>query len=256
MTQKQIILIAAAVCCAALAPKIIAEDNLLRTDRYTLQQLAASPTQTDPLSTIVQTEYPAQIETVGDAVDYLLLRSGYAHIRSEEAESALELPLPRIHRRMGPIDLRTALTTLLGPNWELKENRTLRLIWFQLSETTQEPEPPQRAKSAAAEADSQTSTEEVSPTAEAQQNEWNLHPDLTLRHNLKSWADQAKWALEWHSRHDYEIFHQSSYQGTFFDAVSAVLQHYEDAPVPLTASFYAGNSVLVIEPYHARGQTP
>ena len=252
---KQNILIAVATFCAASAPEIFADDNLLRTDRYTLQRLAASATQTDPLSTIIQTEYPAQIETVGDAVDYLLMRSGYEHLRTEEAESTLELPLPRIHRRMGPVDLRTALRTLLGTNWELKENRTLRLIWFQLSATTQEPEPPPRAKSADSEADSQPPIEETEPSVEERQ-QWDLQPNQTLRSNLKNWSDQVNWTLQWNSRHDYDIYHESSYQGTFFEAVQNLLEHYEHAPVPLAASFYSGNSVLVIEPYHARSNLP
>ena len=222
----------------------------IRSDRYTLSSLEAAPSQKDPLSAIVETEYPSQVGTVGEAVEYLLQRSGYKHLLTESIVEALELPLPRNHRRMGPLDLRTALKTLLGPNWELQENSTVRLVWFQLAEAPGTLSPPPPAIVAAA------VPEEAEPTAEEQQKEWSLHPELTLQHNLQTWADQAEWALQWNSRHDYEIFHQSSYQGTFFDAVSAVLKHYEDAPVPLIANFYSGNSVLVIEPYHSNSVTP
>ena len=251
---KQKIFTAVAIICAAAAPEIFADDNLLRTDRYTLTQLVADSAQTDPLSTIVQTEFPAQIETVGDAVAYLLHRSGYELLRTDEIIDALKLPLPRTHRQIGPIDLRTALRTLVGPSWILQENKLVRLIWFVLAEQMQDPEPPQGITAALDSDNPQVA--EPSPPQVDDDRQWLLQPNETLRSNLDDWSDQVNWTLQWNSRHDYEIYHQSSYRGTFFEAVQSLLEHYEHAPVPLTASFYAGNSVLVIEPYHARSQVP
>ena len=71
----------------ALATVIIATanvhaDDLIRLARYTLQSATAEASQLDLLAALIEIEFPPQIETAGDAIDYILLRSGYRRIET------------------------------------------------------------------------------------------------------------------------------------------------------------------------------
>ena len=229
-----------------------------RLGRYTLESSTPSRAQTDLLSATVKTKFPSQIATVGQAIDYLLQRSGYRLKVTEDFRSTLNLPLPHVHRKIGPLDLRSALKTLTGGVWGLQENSRDRVVWFQQSSSASKF--PNSIASSNLNGSNQenfhTKVDSLTVNTAEFKVVWTLLPHQTLRSNIMRWAEKENWTVEWNSRHDYDIYHQSNYQGTFFEAVRTVLQHYERAPVPLTASFYTGNSVLVIEPYHARSQTP
>ncbi len=102
--------------------------------------LPAMPTvaQADLLAAIVTVTFPARIHTVGEAVNYLLQRSGYrmADAVSPETMQLLELPLPAVHRSLGPITLTQALQTLAGPAFLLIHDPVHRLISFELCRST------------------------------------------------------------------------------------------------------------------------
>ena len=103
--------------------------------RYSL--LSAEPTeaQTDLLATTVTVHFPAQVQTVGESVGYLLRRSGYRLAAMEalapETKGLLALPLPAVHRQLGPMPLRRALETLAGPTFHLVQDPLHRLIAFE-----------------------------------------------------------------------------------------------------------------------------
>ena len=103
--------------------------------RYSL--LSAEPTeaQTDLLATTVAVHFPVKIQTVGESIRYLLQRSGYRLAETEalapEAKDLLALPLPAVHRELGPIPLRRALETLVGPTFTLVQDPVHRLIAFE-----------------------------------------------------------------------------------------------------------------------------
>ncbi|MDE0310052.1 MAG: TcpQ domain-containing protein [Acidiferrobacterales bacterium] len=236
--------------CIAVADAADNRDS----NRYTVYAYTAESNEEDLLSTIVETTFPARIATVGSAIDYVLLRSGYRHVPTDAVSDALLLTLPQVHRSIGPVDTRTALQTLIGSSWNLLEDQTKRVIWFQyagaLPQTEVIPEdPPQDPNPEVpvydhdvAEPKHQRASQK--PTKQV----WTLNPSLTLRQNLARWALEVDWALEWNSDHDYEILYSAAYQGTLQDAVKAVLEHYRTSPFGLTATFFEGNSVLLIEP--------
>ena len=107
----------------------------LQVGRYSL--LSAEPTeaQTDLLGTTVTVHFPAQIQTVGEAVGHLLRRSGYRLADTEalapETMGLLALPLPTVHRQLGPMPLRRALETLAGSTFDLVQDPVHRLIAFE-----------------------------------------------------------------------------------------------------------------------------
>jgi type IV pili sensor histidine kinase/response regulator len=96
----------------------------------------ATVAQADLLAAIIMVRIPESVQTVGEAVRYLLLRSGY-RLLAEEAMNAdaidlLALPLPAVHRAFGPIVLRHALEMLVGPAFRLVQDPQHRLISFEL----------------------------------------------------------------------------------------------------------------------------
>ena len=107
----------------------------IQVGRYSL--LSAEPTeaQTDLLATSVTVHFPAQVQTVGESVGYLLKRSGYRLAETEalapEAKDLLALPLPSVHRQLGPMLLRRALETLAGRTFHLVQDPVHRLIAFE-----------------------------------------------------------------------------------------------------------------------------
>ena len=107
----------------------------VRVGRYSL--LSAEPTegQTDLLAMTVTVHFPAQVQTVGESVQYLLRRSGYRLAETQalapETTDLLLLPLPSAHRQLGPMALRRALATLAGPAFHLVEDPVHRLVAFE-----------------------------------------------------------------------------------------------------------------------------
>ena len=128
---------AIAVCIAGLCT--LASVNLKANDaqvgRYSV--IAAVPTeaQTDLLATTLTIRFPERIQTMGEAVRYLLQRSGYRLASTgsigPDTVNLFALPLPAVHRSLGPMTLRDALKTLAGPTFNLVQDPIHRLITFE-----------------------------------------------------------------------------------------------------------------------------
>jgi len=109
--------------------------NEVQVGRYSM--LSATPTkaQADLLATNIKVQLPKRIHTIGEAIHYLLQRSGFRLADSEamasETTVLLDLPLPAVHRNLGPISLRKALETLAGPAFQLVQDPMHRLIAFE-----------------------------------------------------------------------------------------------------------------------------
>lgn len=125
-------LLAGMISCFSLQ----AEPVPVQVGRYAAIAPTPTPSQKDLLSIVVQMRFHANILTVGEALDYLLLRSGYRlsnEVRENPALVVLsQYPLPEVHRELGPITLREAMTMLAGPAYQLVENHYQREISFQL----------------------------------------------------------------------------------------------------------------------------
>jgi type IV pili sensor histidine kinase/response regulator len=128
---------ATAICLAGICA--VASVNLQANDsqvgRYSL--LAATPTeaQAELLATTMTVRFPGRIQTVGEAVQYLLQRSGYRLASLEaigpDTIALFALPLPAVHRNLGPMMLRDALETLAGPSFHLVQDPVHRLVSFE-----------------------------------------------------------------------------------------------------------------------------
>lgn len=106
----------------------------IRIARYTSTVATPELSQLDPLEAVVHLSFPrGNVQTVGDAIAYLLLRSGYRLQSESLAQPVLDLlsmPLPEVHRRLGPCSVRTALTVLAGKSFSMSVDASHRLVSF------------------------------------------------------------------------------------------------------------------------------
>ena len=127
---------ATAICiagiCTVASVNVDASD--IQTGRYSMLSAAPTQAQADLLATTVTVQLPVRIQTIGEAVRYLLQRSGYRLATDESIEpdtlALFALSLPAVHRHLGPMTLRDALETLAGPAFHLVQDPVHRLITF------------------------------------------------------------------------------------------------------------------------------
>lgn len=106
--------------------------SIWRQGRYTLVELRPDLAQRDLQRQIVDLRIRATPDsTVGDALRYVLLRSGYQLCNGDTTLNTLfALPLPAAHLRLGPLELRQALQLLAGKPWRLTVDEQARLVCF------------------------------------------------------------------------------------------------------------------------------
>lgn len=104
----------------------------VRYGRYTLVELAPDTAQQDLMQQVIDVTVPVTLTaTVGDALRYVLLRSGYQLCESGGPFASIEaLPLPAAHLHLGPLKLHDALQVLAGSVWKLEVNEAARLVCF------------------------------------------------------------------------------------------------------------------------------
>lgn len=120
--------------------KQLSEDvPVVMTGRYSAVMPEPTDSQKNPLKTLVKIRFPGQIAKVGQAINYLLKRSGYRLTPIQRADPAqrilLQLPLPEIHRDLGPMPLYRALSTLSGEPYLLVIDPVHRLVGFDLKQS-------------------------------------------------------------------------------------------------------------------------
>lgn len=127
-----------AICLSGLiiAGSRAAWSEPVRTGRYTSVSTDPTEAQQDPLDVVITTHLPAHFKTVQEALAFLLERSGYRlapHIAFDPATAQLlALPLPEVHRQLGPLRLQAALETLAGQAYVLVVDPVHRLVSFEL----------------------------------------------------------------------------------------------------------------------------
>lgn len=94
---------------------------VIRYGRYTLVELVPEIPQRDLMRQVIDVSIPSDANaSVGDAMRYILLHSGYRLCDATVGPQVLfTSPLPAAHRHLGPLLLRDALLILAGPAWDL-----------------------------------------------------------------------------------------------------------------------------------------
>jgi len=97
-------------------------------DRYTTINNIETTAQENPLSVIVSVKFAESTITVKQAIEVLLIQSGYKLDSNYEAEKIGNFRLPKVHREIGPIALLRAIRVLLGSAWDLQIDEVSRTI--------------------------------------------------------------------------------------------------------------------------------
>jgi conjugative transfer region protein (TIGR03748 family) len=122
-----------------LSKTCLADGNVTQIGRYLTVSNKPKISQIDLLSQTVQVRFPQNIQSIGDAMNYLLRFSGYSLASPAHTNSALKItlskPLPIIDRELGPVSLKEGLVTLSGPAFYLVENPVNRIVDFELKPT-------------------------------------------------------------------------------------------------------------------------
>ncbi|MDX1252269.1 MAG: conjugal transfer protein [Gammaproteobacteria bacterium] len=100
--------------------------------RYSVMPPTATSAQADLMAVIINVRFPQQVSTVGEALDFLLRRSGYRLVDTDSPAMAIlqALPLPAVHRQLGPLTLNNALLTLAGSAYRLSVDPLHRTLSF------------------------------------------------------------------------------------------------------------------------------
>jgi type IV pili sensor histidine kinase/response regulator len=119
-----------------LCETCLADNNLTQVSRYLTVSNKPKLSQTNLLSQLIQVRFTRNVQSVGDAMNYLLKFSGYSLIAesqmSPEMKSTLQKPLPIVDRELGPITLSDALSILSGPAFYLTHDPVNRVVNFKL----------------------------------------------------------------------------------------------------------------------------
>lgn len=105
---------------------------MMPTARYTLVELRPDAGQQNLQQQIINLRIPATATTtVGDAMRYVLRRSGYQLCEGDPALATLwALPLPAAHLQLGPLPLNQTLQLLAGAAWHLSIDERARQVCF------------------------------------------------------------------------------------------------------------------------------
>lgn len=110
------------------------ESTQIQIGRYTAADASNTDEQENLLNVVIDTEVPAKIVTVGETIDFLLLRSGFTlapgEAQGKHVSQLLKKKLPHSHRRVGPIMLKDALSMIVGKAFWMRVDPVHRLIAF------------------------------------------------------------------------------------------------------------------------------
>lgn len=124
------------ICTSLLVLGALGTTARAETQSYAVINPTATADQRDLLAVVVSLKFPPNVTTVGQALTALLERSGYRLAYGDNTDPQLatlmHLPLPQVHRSLGPIRLRDALQALAGSAWILVEDPVNRLVSFDL----------------------------------------------------------------------------------------------------------------------------
>lgn len=134
---KTIITIAAVLAMNICVASVACADSVdMRVGRYMTSVSKPSLAQRDLLSQTIQVRFPLSVQTVGDALHYLLRYSGYSLVDASHQNAALKIllkkPLPWVDREFQSLSLKDALITLAGPAFTLSEDVLNREVNFPL----------------------------------------------------------------------------------------------------------------------------
>lgn len=113
--------------------RLVEHGTQMQVGRYTVVPSTPSDKVIEPLLVIAKLTFPRQtVVTIGDALNYVLMRTGYrlADDFSVSAKTFLALPIPENQRAVGPYQVQDILAVLIGKSWTLTVDHRNRIVGF------------------------------------------------------------------------------------------------------------------------------
>lgn len=111
-------------------------------DRYLSVANKPLPAQKDLLTQTRQVNFPTSIHTIGDAIHYWLMFSGYTlssvAYKQQAIRAMLTASLPEVDRSFGPMNLKDGLETLASESFILLVDPIHRSVSFELKASYQD----------------------------------------------------------------------------------------------------------------------
>jgi conjugative transfer region protein (TIGR03748 family) len=148
LTVGAVLACASLVCCAQVggeSKSSFQSDDGVALGRYTSMDARPALSVRNPMRVVATVNFPkSHVQTVGDAVKHLLVRTGYelsAPAQLGDAQQALlGLALPESHRRIGPYRVEAILQALLGDSWAVQiDHGKRRVSFYSLDASTSSP---------------------------------------------------------------------------------------------------------------------
>ena len=128
------VVVASKAVIAAEQP-VTPSKNVTQVDRYSVVATGPTAGQRDLLAVTAVISIPNDIDSLGDALRWILQDSGYRlaanPVMTEEVRIMLELPLPAVHRRFELMPLKTVMGLMVGPAFYVVQDSVHRLIAFE-----------------------------------------------------------------------------------------------------------------------------
>jgi len=109
--------------------------NVTQINRYSVVVNEPTAGQRDLLLATAAIAIPDNIESIGDALHWMLQDSGYRLASdlalSDEVHAMLKLSLPAVHRQFEPMPLRAVVELLVGPAFHIVQDPVHRLLSFE-----------------------------------------------------------------------------------------------------------------------------
>lgn len=111
-------------------------DDSLQVGRYLNKEVQTYGGIKAPFSEVAEVGFPSSVETIADAVTWVMKDSGYQLLAfqqsEEEVASILAHALPHDHKSLGPMCREDILKTLVGPGFVLVVDPIHRKLTFKL----------------------------------------------------------------------------------------------------------------------------
>ncbi|WP_198972028.1 PFGI-1 class ICE element type IV pilus protein PilL2 [Xylophilus sp. ASV27] len=120
------------------ATPLVEGNKRIQLGRYTTADALPQQSLSEPLELVAHITFPReQVSTIGEAIAYTLLRTGYALPEPKglapDAQRFLALPLPEAQRTLGPFSVQDILNVLVGKAWVWQVDPVTRNVWFTLA---------------------------------------------------------------------------------------------------------------------------